>query len=372
MRAAAATSVLARSPPARREGGVVLLVYVVGLVAVIGMVGFALDLGRAYLAKSRLQNALDAAALDGAHVLFNTGSTALATAAAQASYSANIASGTPAVTFSSSWPFGATGTNPRFVRVAVASLPLPAMLSAGFLGAGTFAVSGSAVAGPQPLGGEVCGVPLGLCGLAGSGDTVCDANGCFGVGAGEQSLKDSAVGPGNYGLMDMGSGASAVGEGFAGQTEFCSAPGSSKPTEPGKANATTLSALNTRFGAGNGQYADTSKYPPDVVTTSPQTYAAYRTALGSGAYTNPSGVPRRRTVLVPVVDCSTASGKSSVTVLGNACVFLTRQVPTSGSTSGTVYAEMIADPCPSSAGTPGTNPASAAARIVLFSSGAQS
>lgn len=361
-----------RPRPPRAQGGVVLVLFAVGVIAVIGMAGLALDLGRAYLNKARLQNALDAAALDAARVLFDTGSSALATAAAQASYGANMDSGTPAVAFSSSWPFGAAGANPRFVRVSVDGLALPAMLSATFLGSSVFAISGSAVAGPQPLGGEVCGVPLGLCGVSGSSDTTCDENGCYGIGAGEQELKDDPTGPGNYGLMDMGSGASATADGFAGQTEFCAAPGAAKATQPGKASATTFSALNTRFGAGTGSFVDATKFPADVVTTSPQTYAAYSAALAGGAYTNPGGVARRRTVLVPVVDCSDAKGKSTVTVLGNACVFLTRQVPTSGASIGSVYAEMISDPCASPGGTPTTNPASAAARIVLFSAGAQS
>lgn len=373
MIAATAGPRLARGgrPAWGRQGGVVLVLYAVGLIAVIGMAGFALDLGRAYLAKTQLQNALDAAALDGAHVLFNTGSTALATSAAQASYSANIPAGTPAVSYSSTWPFGAAGANPRFVKVTVASLPLPATLSATFLGSNTFAVSGTAIAGPQPLGGELCGLPLGVCGNGSSADTVCDENGCFGIGAGELGLKDDPTGPGNYGLMDMGSGASAVAEALAGTTEFCAAAGSSKATQPGKATSTTLSALNTRFGSGIGSFASTVLYPADVITST-QTYASYRTALASGAYDNPGGVPRRRTVLVPIVDCSAAKGKSQVQVLGTACVFLTQRVPTLGASIGTVYAEMIGDPCASSGGTPTTNPASAAARIVLFSAGAQS
>lgn len=355
--------------PRGRQQGIALVLYTVGLLGVVAMSGFALDLGRAYLAKARLQNALDAAALDAAHVLFNGGSTAQATAAALANYGENMDAGTPAVSYSSSWPFGAEGADPKYVKVSVASLPLAAMLSATFLGSSTFAVAGTAIAGPQPLGGTVCGVPLAVCGTSTSADHDCsDGDGCWGLAAGELTLKDDALGPGNFGLMDMGSGANAVADAFAGKTEFCAAPGETHATQPGKASITTFGGLNSRFGAGAGPYTGIG----DLVTTSPQTYAGYKAALGSGNYTNPLGVARRRTVLVSIVDCSAVKGKSDAKVLDTACVFLTRQVPAVGALLGTVYAEMIDDPCPSSSGTPGTDPASAAARIVLYQSGTQS
>lgn len=357
----------------RRESGVTLLIFAVGLFAVLAMSGFALDLGRAYLRKTQLQNALDAAALDGAQVLFNTGSTAQAQTAAMATYAQNLSTGTPVVTFSAGWPFGSAGAASKYVKVEVTGLPLTALLSATFLGADTFSVSGSAVAGPQMESGSTCGVPMAMCGTAGSADTDCtDGNGCYGISNSNLELKDGTTGPGNFGLMQMtgGGGAAAVTEGMAGTKTLCTKAGDSQPTQPGNATSTTANGLNTRFGAGNGQYADQSTYPPDVITTSPMTYSAYKTALQNGSFT--SGVPRRRTILVPVVNCSTAQGQSQVTVLGKACIFLNRQVPTSGTENGTVYAEMISDPCPTSSGTPSNDPNAAGARIVLYQSGSQS
>lgn len=357
-----------------RQGGIVLLLYTVGLIAVIGMAGFALDLGRAYLSKTQLQNAVDAAALDGAKVLFITsGGTSLARTAAQNSLNENINGATAVITFSSTWPFGAEGLSPKYIKVKVDSLVVTATLSAVFLGANTFSVAGEAVAGPLPLGGKTCGAPVGVCGTAGAADQDCsDGNGCFGLTSGEISLKDDPTGPGNYGLMDMGSGAGAVADAMAGTTQFCAAPGDTKQTQPGNATATTSNALNTRFGAGRGSYSSATAYPPDVVTLSPLTYSAYKLVLQSGAWDHPGGVARRRTILIPVIDCSTVKGKSTAKVLAMSCMFLTRQVPTSGPTNGTVYAEMISDPCVSDGGDPTNDPKSTAARIVLYQSGAQS
>ena len=351
----------------------VLLLFAVGLIAVLGMAGFALDLGRAYLAKTRLQNALDAAALDAAQVLFTTGSKTQATAAANATYSQNYAEGTPSISYSSTWPFGAEGASPKYVKVEVTSLTLTAMLSAVFLGADTFSVSGIAVAGPQNLGGSVCGVPVAMCGVVGSADKDCtDGNGCFGISNSGLSLKDGTTGPGNYGLIDMGSGGSAVAEGMAGTKTVCAAAGDTKTTETGKSTSTTANGLNSRFGTASGKYSDQATYPPDVVTTAPMTYPAYKAAVASGAWTNSGGVPHRRMILVPVVDCSNVSGKSTATVLGTACLFLTQAVPTSGANNGTIYADMTPDPCPSTGGTPTNDPNAAAGRVVLYQAGTQS
>ena len=76
--------------PRRRQRGIALILVTVGALALIGMAGLALDLGVTYIAKSRVQNALDAAALRGAKVLNKTRSASLATTAAQADFAANM------------------------------------------------------------------------------------------------------------------------------------------------------------------------------------------------------------------------------------------------------------------------------------------
>lgn len=363
----------------RRQGGIVLVLYTVGLIAVIGMAGFALDLGRAYLNKTRLQNAVDAAALDGAKVLFSTGSTAQATTAAQNSLNQNIAGATPAITFSSTWPFGAAGLSPKYVKVVVSSFPVTATLSAVFLGKSSFTVAGEAVAGPLPLS-LGCGVPLGLCGDKNNGDKHCDGvDGCFGI-LPIQTLHDNQnkTTPGNFNLLQVKvNGAfskktSDVADALAGAGEVCAnAVAGNTGLKMGGGPQNITDAVNSRFGAGGGYSSAT--YPPDVVTTSPLTYSAYKLALAGGVavWDHPGGVARRRTILAPVIECTNGSNPNPL-VLGTACLFLTTRVPTTNPDAGAIFVEMVSDPCISGSGTPSNDPNSTASRIVLYQSGAQS
>ena len=118
--------------PRRRQRGIALILVTVGALALIGMAGLALDLGVTYIAKSRLQNALDAAALRGAKVLNKTRSASLATTAAQADFAANMGGISVTATVEMSptlQPFVNGGVNLRFVRVSVAALPITLRLA---------------------------------------------------------------------------------------------------------------------------------------------------------------------------------------------------------------------------------------------------
>lgn len=55
-----------------RQKGAVLPLLAIGMLAILGVAGLAIDTGHAHLNKSRLQNALDAAALSGARTLMLT------------------------------------------------------------------------------------------------------------------------------------------------------------------------------------------------------------------------------------------------------------------------------------------------------------
>ena len=360
-----------RAPMRGRQRGIVVLLYMVGMLAIIGMAGFALDLGLAFLTKTRLQNALDAAALDGAKTLILTGSAGQAQTNAQSIFASNITgTATPTVSFSPTQsPFNAGGLNPRYVKVEVTAWPVQTYLSRVFGMADSYDISGEAMAGPQFLG-EPCGAPLGVCGDPASGDTDCtDGDGCFGIPPDEITLHDTATGPGNYGLLDMGSGGADVAEGMAGGASLCVAAGENQDVEPGMKN-NIVQATNTRFGLTmTGKFADPDKYPPDVITT-PGDYEAYQGLLESGTYDHPTGTPMRRTMVMPVVDCTGVSGKTSVPVLGHACMFLTKPVVALGSLAGLVSAQII-DQCLAEGGTPDPDSDSGAARIILFQSGTQ-
>ena len=62
------TAALHRSPPGRQRG-VASVLAAVGLVAMLAMIGLALDGGHGMLNQSRLQNVVDASALSAAKVL---------------------------------------------------------------------------------------------------------------------------------------------------------------------------------------------------------------------------------------------------------------------------------------------------------------
>src|SRR5216683_6461955 len=115
----------------RRERGATLVLVVVGLLALIAMAGLALDTAHVLLNKSRLQSALDAAALAAAKSLDQTASTSTATGAAGSVFAANLLQyqelqnavngGLTLVTQYSSTliPFSPGTTPAKFVRTSV-------------------------------------------------------------------------------------------------------------------------------------------------------------------------------------------------------------------------------------------------------------
>ena len=342
-------------------------------------------MGLAYLTKTRLQNALDAAALSGAKTLILSSNAALATTAALNTFNLNNVdlNGSPAPTVETSptlTPFTSGGANPRFLRVSLPALPVTAYFARVLPDMGeTFNVGGVAVAGPEPLGGEICrALPVVLCGTPGDSD--CSDGRCFGLipnpltGELEMKGNNTSLGPGNYGLAQLScTGAACLREGMAGGRNFCFEPGENVTTEPGVSSGPTSQGLNTRFGVYNGPVSS-AQYPPDVVTTNlpvplvTPNYAAYLASLAlPGSWNFPNGVPQRRVVPVPVVDCSTRiTGRTNVAAIGSACVFLTRQVQSGGPNAGTIYGQLIGS-CLTSGGSsevPPPNPN--AFQIVLY------
>ena len=84
--------------PARQRGAVLVLV-AVGMLAIIGMAGLALQSGHLFVDKTQVQNALDAAALSAAKTLNNDGSVALAQTAGQIAFEKHRAPATGNSTF---------------------------------------------------------------------------------------------------------------------------------------------------------------------------------------------------------------------------------------------------------------------------------
>ena len=70
----------------RQQRGAVLVLVAIGMLAIIGMAGLALQSGHLFVNKTQLQNALDAAALSAAKKLKDGGAVADATAAGRTTF----------------------------------------------------------------------------------------------------------------------------------------------------------------------------------------------------------------------------------------------------------------------------------------------
>jgi hypothetical protein len=395
----------------------VIVIVAVAIAALIMMAGLALDMGHAFLNKTRLQNTVDAAALAAAKVLDQTGNTALASAEAMQAFGANAdaagnrelgnayASGTGdiqvTIEYSSTLPPFAPGAPAGpYVRVSATGFVLPAWLvRVGGIMEKTIAAT--AVAGPRTLnsGSTVCNVaPMMVCGNSGGpgmwGYTLNDPAVLKKSTPGGQS----GVGPGNFQLIQLGgSGADVVRNNMAGSYSACISGGSTIQTQTGNEAGPVAQGLNTRFGQYTGPMGGSqATYPPDVIVDgqSPalqaqlhnandptQGYDVYQGATRithdnidqlynyqdyTADLANPAnydyqpttdggiGAFERRVVAVPVGNCTgTTNGQGSVPLLGFACFFLLQPAEQKGNDSF-VYGQFVQG-CEVN-GTPGPNP----------------
>jgi Flp pilus assembly protein TadG len=360
------------------QRGIAMPFLAVALVALLLMVGLALDAGHATLNKTRLQDATDAAALAAAKILDQTHSTILATTEALTAFAANAnasgdqelansyANGTGSVSVSVSYsatlpPFTPGSATGPYVRVAASGFARPTWFM-NLAGIPQMTVAATAVAGPSPTINQACDiVPLVVCGNSNQPN--------FGYTLDQPwVLKQSApgnpseIGPGNFQLIQLGgSGAAIVRQNLAGSFSGCATQGDSVQTQPGNESGPTAQGINTRFGDYSGAMGGTeSQYPPDVLVTQqspPLTvgsggppypvlgnitygYEQYVTDEGNpGSYNYqpaPSGpgVFNRRVLQVAVGDCTgTSGGQTSVPVIGFACFFLLQEEAQQGNSS---------------------------------------
>lgn len=286
------------STPRRQEGSVSVLM-VIALAAMAMMAALALDGGHMMLNKTRLQNAVDAAALSGAKTLSQvegginsvTAANATRTAAlntliqnANATGNNELATAVggnagafAVVELASSvyGPFAFPGpADAKYVRVSVPSYSLTGFFwnfarVFGSGGLGAKAVAAIATAGPSPT--SPCDLaPLMVCGDKTKNNPAAGMFWGFQFGnlqvikTGSGKSTDS-IGPGNYQLLDLGT---KIPEGMAGGLKVCSIVGDNVLTDPGNKVGPASQGLNTRFGIYNGGQVSASAYPPDLVTTS--------------------------------------------------------------------------------------------------------
>lgn len=383
-----------------RQRGIVAVVVATGLLALLAMVGLALDSGHMMLNKSRLQNTVDASALAAAKVLDKTASEAQATAAARSVFDLNAANhpelsrvmsgGDITVTYSNTLnPFVPGSASPNYVRVVANDFTMWTSFTS-LVGITETRTAASAVAGPSaPVGTEdgnqACDiVPMMVC-----ADTAAGAAGDWGYTGDNVSLLKFAapgspsVGPGNFQLLRLGGpGANIVRQNLAGGYEECIDPSGSVETQPGNVVGPVTQGLNTRFGQYQGP-VNSNDYPPDKVTTSPNpgldvgaddqtvvfannqqavghidelnfSFNDYEARLANGPVNFPNGKPQRRVLAVPFVDCSEGcTGQCTMPVVGLGCFFLLQPAVQKGN-KNYVFGEYLGD-C-GAGGTPGPEP----------------
>jgi len=279
----------AAAPGPRRQGGAVLVLIAIGLLAIIAMAGLALDGGHMMLNKTRLQNTVDAAALSAAKTLDQSGDTTQATAAALAAFSGNAdasdnrelkaayADGSGAIQVTVQYsetvrPFTPGAPAGPYVRVIATDFTMPAWLIT-VLGIDEKEVAASAVAGPSPTINSACNIaPMMVC-----GDPAAGAENLWGYTVNAPDVLKTASGgnwtetpgPGNFQLIRLndGQGAADLRVNMAGSYDACiDSDEEVIETEPGNTVGPVAQGLNTRFGKYAGPMGGTEDiYPPDVI-----------------------------------------------------------------------------------------------------------
>lgn len=386
-----------------RQRGSVLAIVAISLALLFGIGGLAIDLGHAYVNKTRLQNAVDAAALSAAITLNRSGELASAIGDGNATFAdfssqpgnSELQSFDPAnlqYEFSVKLiPFAnvAGSANPKFVRVIASDYQLPAWLIR-VLGITEKRISATAVSGPIPLQ-TVCNIaPMMVCAEVDSNgqpiDTTCGDGACFGYTTEELVvLKDGPdngggdLGPGNFRLIRLpgNNGANDVRDALAGGYETCAGLGDTITTQTGVEAGPVRDGINIRFGDKSGSL-DSDLYKPDLVTAAntigsdkpgnyTPVYPAYQNAYRNGIFDQIDGEPERRIITVPFADCrGGATGTDTLPLVGFGCFFLTRKVEVKGQNTKEVFSELV-DNC-GAKGRPDPNSVSGPGpfKIVLF------
>ncbi len=389
----------------RQHGGILPLV-AVGMLVMVGVAGLAIDSSHAFVNVTRMQNALDAAALSAAKSLqIHDRNTAVASNHGAATFvehlEGEMGSGvTVAFEFSNTLdPFVLTTVNANYVRATSTNHTIGMWFARVLPGVGdTWTIGSTAVAGPSPLaGGQVCDIaPLLVCGdpadptpdndtlgglPIGDGSVQClkfgagtnagnggggngngnggkggngNGNGGGGVPAvcADQFPDDpDGVGPGNYHLLRLGgSGGNVVRDNLAGGFNSCVNAIGPIDTQPGNLVGPVSQGLNTRFGIYQGSLS-ASDFPPDLVTDEPLTHSQYAARYRSEGPFESGGEEFRRVLAVPIADCDgIQNGQSTVNVFALGCYFIQESIGQGGQ-NNYIVGELI-DDC-SASGIPG-------------------
>lgn len=351
---------------AGRQHGLTLVVMTMSMVAFITVAALSIDVSHFVVNKTRLQNAVDTIALAGATVANRTNQDdkkKVTDAAIIESYKVVIAapgndeielattddgsglqklaiqySDSPNSGFSTSFP---SSPDMVYVRVEVSEVGLSEFFLNLFGIEKT--VSASAVAGPVYVDGTSNILPIGMCEGSDVGPAGYEIAKVYEIKSGSQSDDPDGLGPGNYHLLDIGSGKSAVSDALVGKNTVVVTVEETIDSETGNAVGSTED-IDSRF---EGKTIDGVYYPPDLITTEPSTLVntdnidAHNDALDKWGYDEyvsetetclensdcktAGGAAWRRVLPVPILDCDSASksgGKIEFTVTSIGCFFM--------------------------------------------------
>jgi hypothetical protein len=372
------------------------------MLTIIGVVGLSIDVGHAFLNKTRLQNSLDSAALSGARTLMLSNDTEAASADAREIFNvhldgemANLDAGNLILQYSDTLvPFVAGGSSPRYVRATFRNFSTELSFSSVLPDVdGSMSIAGSAVAGPIPVGypgaGKTCDIaPLLVCegdydksreyqfqlkpgsdsetadehehanarqqqSRCGEGSIFYDCvptpggtSGAYGTGS-----TGGAEGTGKFLLNSLGcAGDNCIRANLAGAFNSCLTENSTVAVEQGTSPEPIRQGLMARFGVYRGSLS-AAKYPPDVVVTDRTEnvdywYDSYKqdvvAVIAAGSSAN-GGVPYRRVVAVPIVNCQEGGiAQSASSVLRFECLFLTR-LAEEGAVDALFYGQFVSE-----------------------------
>jgi len=354
----------------------------------VGAVALATDSGHVLVNKTRLQNALDAAALSAA-ISVNADpakDTTKATTAGIATF--DLFKGTSGnselskISLNASdfqyskylTPFTAGTNPPSFVRVSTRAsrgstsfLPVPPILTK-VLGLGSQNVSAESTAGA--VGNNCSLVPFVLCAKVSPVDTNCnddtttltpiyDSKGnvigysvtvgpdgvkdCYGYNIGQKINMvqacngnnscdtDTSLETGNFNLLNVGDpGAKVIGEALRGTRNICGDLTDKLDTQPGYAVGQVHDGLRDRFESDSDQ----TEYTSGLTPANPKGASAYSQYKGNG----------QRAISVPIGDCTDlkTTGSSLIDKVGDGvgCVFLTKK-PAKGGSDKEVMVEFV-------------------------------
>ncbi len=358
----------------RKQKGLIAIFVTIAFLFLAGIATFAIDINHAYMNKSKLQNAVDSAALAAAKIInaensVSNGDTTVTTtlsnilAAKGNTELTDITSATylnitysddptdgdsfvDAVTYSSTSDF-------IYVRVAISGYPISNFIISVF-GIDKY-VSASAVAGPSAPTTPNSIVPIAICGDEDDPSSLSAFEGGK-IYAVKSNI--SSLGPGNFQFLafDGDTGADELSEALAGGFNGGLKVGDYVDTEPGGNTNKAINGINSRLGTQKNDDPESDFYPPDKYVKEPAElatlddegnavyypddpengwyYSDYEdelTACLSGdagcntSYYNASGALNRRTMVVPVVNCNDVepiNGNATVQVATFACFFL--------------------------------------------------